>query len=155
MMNNDDDFFSDDFEFDDENEGMSEDKENYREFPVFKKAMEILYVTRGIVDTIREKDDLFEVRNIMMSNASTIGGKIAAAEGGELFHIKMECAYQIKIAAKELITNARLCEMDNLTDKRYLDLLRGLIDEFRIFFAEWTRNFDPANDIDDGWKIGV
>ncbi len=154
MIEDDDDFFGDDFEFDDENEGMSE-KENYREFPVFKKAMEILYVTRGVIDTIKENDDLFEVRNCMMTNASIIGGKIAAAEGGELYHIKMECAYQIKIAAKELISNVRLCEMDNLTDKRYLSLLRTLIDEFRGSFAEWTKTFDPANDIDDGWKIGV
>ncbi len=156
MINDDDDFFGDDFEFEDEHEEeMYTHKDNYREFPVFKKAMEILFVTRGIIDTIKEKDDLFEVRNFMMSNASIIGGKIAAAEGGELYHIKMECAYQIKIAAKELISNARLCEMDNLTDKRYLDLLRTLIDEFRGYFAEWTKTFDPANDIDDGWKIGV
>jgi hypothetical protein len=91
----------------------------------------------------------------MLSNASTISGKIAAAEGGELFHIKMECAYQIKIAAKELITHIKLCEMDNLTDKRYLDLLRSLIDEFRLSFAKWTQTFDPAKDIDDGWKIGI
>jgi len=134
---------------------MSEDKENYRDYPVFKKAMEILFVTRGIIDTIKEKDDIFEVRKFMFSNSALLGGKIAAAEGGELYHIRMECAYQIKIAAKELLTNARLCEMDNLTDKRYLDLLRTLIDEFRMHFAEWTKTFNPANDIDDGWKIGV
>jgi hypothetical protein len=155
MMEDDDDFFGEGFEFDDEGEGMSEDKENYRDYPVFKKAMEILFVTRGIIDTIKEKDDIFEVRKFMFSNSALLGGKIAAAEGGELYHIRMECAYQIKIAAKELLTNARLCEMDNLTDKRYLDLLRTLIDEFRMHFAEWTKTFNPANDIDDGWKIGV
>jgi hypothetical protein len=117
--------------------------------------MEILFVTRGIIDTIKDKDDIFEVRKFMFSNSAILGGKIAAAEGGELYHIRMECAYQIKIAAKELLTNARLCEMDNLTDKRYLDLLRTLIDEFRVYFAEWTKTFNPANDIDDGWKIGA
>lgn len=155
MIEDDDDFFGEDFEFDDEGEEMSEDKENYRDYPVFKKAMEILFVTRGIIDTIKEKDDIFEVRKFMLSNAALLGGKIAAAEGGELYHIRMECAYQIKIAAKELLTNARLCEMDNLTDKRYLDLLRTLIDEFRVHFAAWTKTFNPANDIDDGWKIGA
>jgi hypothetical protein len=155
MIEDDDDFFGEEFDFDGEGEDMSEDKENYREFPVFKKAMEVLYVTRGIIDTIKEKDDLFEVRNFMYSNSALLGGKIAAAEGGELYHIRMECAYQIKIAAKELLINARLCEMDNLTDKRYLDLLRSLIEEFRVYFAEWTKTFDPEKDIDDGWKIGV
>jgi hypothetical protein len=155
MIEDDDDFFGEGFEFDDEGEEMSEDKENYRDYPVFKKAMEILFVTRGIIDTIKEKDDIFEVRKFMFSNSALLGGKIAAAEGGELYHIRMECAYQIKIAAKELLTNARLCEMDNLTDKRYLDLLRTLIDEFRMHFAEWTKTFNPANDIDDGWKIGA
>src|SRR5882757_2214509 len=114
MIEDDDDFFGEGFEFDDEGEGMSEDKENYRDYPVFKKAMEILFVTRGIIDTIKEKDDIFEVRKFMFSNSALLGGKIAAAEGGELYHIRMECAYQIKIAAKELLTNARLCEMDNL-----------------------------------------
>ncbi len=156
MIEDDDDLFGEGFDFEDEgSEEMSEDKENYREFLVFKKAMEILYVTRGIIDTIKEKDDLFEIRNFMYSNAALLGGKIAAAEGGELYHIRMECAYQIKIAAKELLTNALLCEIDNLTDKRYLDLLKNLIEEFRIYFSEWTKTFNPSLDIDDGWKIGA
>ena len=155
-MENDDDIFGEGFGFEGEGDDeMFENKENYREFVVFKKAMEILYVTRGIIDTIKEKEDLFEIRNFMYTNAALLSGKIAAAEGGELYHIRMECAYQIKIAAKELLTNALLCEMDNLTDKRYLDLLKRLIEEFRIYFSEWTRTFNPGLDIDDGWKIGV
>ncbi|HSZ24781.1 MAG TPA: hypothetical protein VK766_03635 [Cytophagaceae bacterium] len=139
--------------------GFSEENEQtqlvYREYLVFKKAMEIFYVTRGIVDTIKEKEDKFDVRNFMLRNAGVLGSKIAAAEGGTLFHIRMECAYQIKIAAKELLINVRLCQMDNLTDKRYLELLKRLLDEFRLYFVEWTKTFDSEKDIDDGWKIGI
>jgi hypothetical protein len=155
MEEDDDDFFGEKFEFGGDDDQHSNDKSSYRNFPVFKKAMEIYGVTRAIVDTIHMENDVWDLRQTMLSNATQLGSKIAAAEGGELFHIRMECAYQIKIAAKELITNIRQCQLEELTDERYLSLLTEQIDDFRISFTAWTCTFDPTHDIDDGWKIGL
>jgi hypothetical protein len=125
---------------------------NYKNLPVFIKAREIGEITRTIVETIDSEKDIFKMKEFMLSNAYLLGAKIAAAEGGDLYSIRMENAVLIKIAAKELLTQTTMCRHEKLCNQEYLQLLREEIENFRHLYLEWIRTFDKLNDIDDGWS---
>jgi hypothetical protein len=148
-----DDEFDDDFDEDDLSGDEDEDTDSHRNFPVFKKAMQIGELTRIITDTFDPQKDIFNLREQMMLNAYTLGAKIAGAEGGDLFSIRFDNATLIKLAARELLAETSLCKEEKLCDKDYLDMLRKEIEEFRKLFIEWVRSFDKTNDIKDDWDI--
>ncbi len=126
-------------------------KKNYKELPVFKKANEILEITKAITDAIDEEDDIFNMREFMMSNALTMTSKIVGAEGGDLYSLRMENAVLIKLAACELKTQTNMLRIDNLTDGQYIQLLRDEVDNFKPLFIDWVKSFDPTDDVNDGW----
>lgn len=119
--------------------------------PIAKKAREILEITMAITDAIDEDEDMFNAREIMMSNATLIGAKIAGAEGAELYSLRMENAVLIKLAVCELKTQTQLLRMNNLSDESYIQLLRDEVDNFKPLFIDWIKSFDPTDDINDGW----
>ena len=141
--------------WDDEDFGKSEEREEkrYKSMAVFKKAEEIVEITRAIVDSIDEEKDELHVREQMMLNAYTIPAKIAGAEGGDLYSIRMDNAVLIKLAARELQAQTSLCHAEELCDPKYLQLLRDEIASFRELFIEWIKSFDKNNDIEDEWNI--
>jgi hypothetical protein len=123
----------------------------YKNLPVFKKASEILEITHAIVESIDEEKDILGVREMMLCNAALMGSKIAGAEGAELYSLRMENAVLIKLAACELKVQTNLLRADEIIDHKYLDLLRGEIDNFKPLFIEWIKTFDVTDDINDGW----
>jgi len=125
--------------------------EEFKDLPVFKKAHEILEITMAIIDAIDPEEDTFNMRDLMMENAITMTSKIAGAEGGDLYSLRMESAVLIKLAACELKTQTNMLRMDNLTDSEYIQLLRDEVDNFKPLFIEWVKGFDPNDDINDGW----
>jgi hypothetical protein len=127
-------------------------RENYEKLPVFIKAREIGEITRTIVDTIDAERDLFNMKEFMLTNAYILGAKIAAAEGGDLYSIRMENAVLIKIAARELLTQTTMCKHEKLCNQEYLQLLRNEIENFRLLYLAWIQTFDKSNDIEDGWR---
>lgn len=59
----------------------------------------------------------------MIGNAYMLGAKIANAEGGELYTLKMEQATIIKMAARELLTETSSYKAQGLSNPEYLQLL--------------------------------
>ncbi len=143
-----------DGEFDINGDGDDfESLDKHEKLPVFKKAMQIAELTRVLVDTFDKKKDVFHLHEQMMENAYVLGAKIAGAEGGDIFSLRMENAVLIKISARELLSSTSLCKQQKLCDQDYLQLLRNEIDEFRKLFIEWVASFDRTNDIGDDWGI--
>ena len=132
---------------------MEEDHDSHRKLPVFKKAMEIAKITKSLVDSFEEGKDRLETGPLMLSNAYTLGAKIAGAEGGDLYSIRIDNATLIKLAARDLMTQTSFCKSQELTDPRYLQLLRDELEEFRLLFLKWVASFDPDNDIKDEWSF--
>lgn len=128
-------------------------KEAYKKLPVFRKAREIGEITRTITETIDEEADIFRIKEYMLANGYLLGAKIAAAEGGDLYGIRMENAVLIKLAARELLTQTIMCEDEELCNLEYLQLLRNEIEQFRLLFIEWVNSFDKNNDIEDDWGM--
>ena len=124
-----------------------------RNLPIYQKSEEIVDITRAIVDTADKECDEYELVRLMLGNAYMISAKIVAAEGGELYHLRMEAATQVKIAACDLLSQTIFCEIQNLVDSAYLDLLRNEVEEFRQLFVSWVKSFDRKKDTYDGWGL--
>lgn len=138
---------------DDDFKSEEREEKRYKAMPVFQKAEEIVDITRAIVDSIDEEKDVLLMREQMMVNAYTIPAKIAGAEAGDLYSIRMDNAVLIKLAARELQTQTSFCNSEELCDPKYLELLQNEIENFRKLFIEWIKSFDKSNDIDDEWNI--
>jgi hypothetical protein len=146
------------FEYE-ENEGFGA----YKKVPIYIKAVEITDLVDKIATFINESIDLnLEETELLMAksyaddivlNAQTIVAKIAGAESGELYDIKMENASLIRKAAREISTNCTGLKMFEIKGFDYLDLLREEMESFRVEFAEWVKSFDPWNYHVDRWGL--
>jgi hypothetical protein len=153
----------DDFDFDDFNEEdwndeqvrkeMQEHYDRVHNMPLMKKADEILHLTEAIVATMNDKDDVLHIGGQMMGNATILMPKIAGAEGGNLYTLRMENAVIIKIHVRELLAQTSLVKAEKLADPADLKILRDTIEEFRVLFVEWVNGFDKSNDIPDDWGL--
>ncbi|UKJ08979.1 hypothetical protein [Solitalea lacus] len=151
MFDNEDDFGFDDGSFDPE--AYNREQARIHSLPVFKKAVELAEITKAICDSIDPEKDQLEMRDAMLSNAYMLSAKVAGAEGGDLYTLRMENAVIIKIHARELLAQTSLCKIDELADEHYLQLLRDEINQFRMLFIEWVNGFDKSNDIRDNWGL--
>ncbi len=132
---------------------MRDMEKNFRELPLFRKGEELLDLTRAIVENFDESKDSMMLDRLMLENAMTIPAKIAAAEGGDLYSIRVENAFLIKLSARELVTQIHLCQRMDLVSPDYLDLLHSEIEQFRLMFLGWVCSFDRENDIQDDWHF--
>ena len=121
--------------------------------PLFKSAENTRKLTSSLIETINENDDALMMKDQMLLNAFMLGAKIAGAEGGDLYTLRMENAVIIKIHARELLTQTSYCKLENLSKPEYLKLLRDEIEVFRKLFVEWVNTFDKENDIKDDWGL--
>ncbi len=142
-------------DYDDEEAQRELDQENQRihNLPLMKKAEEIFQLTQALVETIDEEKDVLHIREQMLSNAMILMPKIAGAEGGDLYTLRMENAVIVKIHARELLAQTSLCKMESLAEPRDLQMLRDEIELFRILFVDWVKSFDRSNDIPDNWGL--
>ncbi|MFN9957884.1 MAG: hypothetical protein ACK55I_32665, partial [bacterium] len=92
-------------------------------------------------------------REIMLGDAAFIAARIAAAEGTPLYTMRMENAVQIKISARNIISQSAGLRLLGFCDEHYVQLLREEMDEFRFLFVAWVRGFDRSNDIRDDWGL--
>jgi len=132
---------------------MSKRLDKYRQLPVFKKAEEIYELADAIAESLKEDDKTEHLAGEIIGNAMIIQAKIAGAEGGGLYSLRMQNAVLIKCAAHDMM-NAVICtEMFGLNNEDYVQLMRNKVDEFRVEFVGWIRGFDKSYDIPDNWAI--
>lgn len=136
-----------------------EDEENYdlnqhENLPIFKKAEEIFEVVYQIGQLIPEDDDHLQyIKAQMLGDATMISAKIAGAEGGDLYDIRMENAAIIRKAAHDLMITNHSLKMFGFKEVEYFDIVRDLIEEFRLLFIDWVAGFDRWNYIIDRWGL--
>jgi hypothetical protein len=143
----------DDFDDEEMDQYSEEEMEAFKKLPIYRKAIQIGEITKHLVDTFDEKKDQFMLREQMMVDAYTLGAKVAGAECGDLYSIRMENAVIIKRHANELLAATSMCSHENLAGSEYLQLLRDEIEEFRKLFVEWIGTFDRSNDVEDDWGL--
>lgn len=137
-------------------EVMFEEEEDIdpRKLPIYKKGEEIFKVVKEIADLIpQEGEHLQSVKEQMLGDAMIICAKIAGAEGGGLYDLKMENAAIIRKAARELMIQNHSLSIFGFKDVTYFQIVRDLIEEFRLLFIDWVASFDQEDYIIDRWGL--
>lgn len=132
------------------------DTDRIDNMPIYQKAEQIFKLTEGLVHIIPAKNEFLQETTVqyMLENAMIIPVKIAGAEGGDLYDLRMENAAIIRKAARELYVQAgSLRYEEDVANKDYIELLRNTIDEFRLLFIDWVAGFDVWNYIKDSWGL--
>lgn len=129
-------------------------KKHAEELPIFKKGREILDVVSRIGDLIPEDNEHLQfVKAEMLSDAALLTVKIAGAEAGQLYDVKMEAATIIRKAARDLMVKNHSLEMFGFEHVDYYQIVRDLIEEYRLLFIDWVAGFDQTNYIIDRWGL--
>jgi hypothetical protein len=134
-------------------EYMHEERERIHGLPIRRKAEEIYHLVEALTATIDEAQDRLGARGRLQEHAMCLGAKISGAEASDWYLLKMQNAVMVKAHATELLALAGWCQTTDLTDDRYLKLLRDDIEEFRHLFVAWVGLFDKNNNQPDGWGL--
>lgn len=130
------------------------DFRRYERMPIYQKAMDIVQIVDSICALIPEDDPILkDIKGFMMADSYVIPAKIAGAEGGDLYDIRMENATLIRKAARELVVQTNGLAIHGFEEPEYFKLLRQEIEEFRLLFKDWISTFDPLNYIMDRWGL--
>jgi hypothetical protein len=139
---------------------MFEDNKDYnsrtdwRKMPIYVKGKEILEVVSQIIDLIPEDNkELDFIKEIMLEDAMMLTAKIANAEGGDLYDLRMENAAIIRKSARNLMVQNHNLEMFGFEHVDYFDIVRDLLEEYRLLFINWVAGFDKTNYIIDRWGL--
>ena len=125
-----------------------------RHLPIYKKAEEIYQALKTITDLFPEDNDYLQhIKSNLVGDSMIILAKISGAEAVKLYDIKMENAAIIRKAARDIMVGGNTLEMFDFEDAKYYRIIRNLIAEFRIIFAEWVSNFNPKHFIVDDWGL--
>jgi len=141
--------------FDEEDEEeYFKSQENVKNLPIYKKGQEIQDVVRAITELMPEDDEHLQfLKGEMLYNAGLLTVKIAGAEGGELYDLKMEAATFIRKAACDLKIMNHSLDMFGFENVEYFQIVRDLIEEYRLLFIDWVAGFDKWHYIIDRWGL--
>lgn len=149
--------------FEDDN-GQGETHREFENMPLYKKGWLIADLADKIASLVNDDEEYAFLEDTelgllrhhadqLRNDAMLICPKIAGAEGGDLYAIRMENATIIRKAAREVQTGCSGLEMWGFKHTEYLELLRKEIEEFRVLFVEWVQTFDPWNYSLDRWGL--
>lgn len=121
---------------------------------IYVKGEEILDVIHHIGKLIpKDNTRLQKVKVKMYNDAMQLTVKVAIAESGRLYDIKMQCAAIIRKAAQDLMLTTNSLEMLDFKNVEYISIMQDLIEEYRILFINWVAKFDQKNHGIDRWGL--
>lgn len=133
---------------------FDENDEPEENIPIYKKGEEIYEVVSKICDLIpADNEHLQFTKAQMLNDAMLLTVKVAGAEAGDLYDLRMENAAIIRKAARELMISNHSLKMFGFEEVEYFDIVRDLIEEYRLLFIDWVANFDQWNYIIDRWGL--
>jgi hypothetical protein len=132
----------------------NDDQLRVHNMPLYKKGEEILELVRQIADLIPEENEhLGFVKDFMLEDAYMLTAKIVNAEAGDLYDIRMENAVIIRKSARDLMVQYHSLEMFGFEYVEYYNLVRNLIEDYRLLFVDWVAGFDKWNYMIDRWGL--
>jgi len=122
--------------------------------PIYKKGEEIFDMVSKITALIPEDNEyLMDLKGCMLSDAAQLTVKVAGAEAAGLYDLKMENAAIIRKAARDLMVQQHSLEAFGFEYVEYYQMVRDLIEEYRLLFIEWVAQFDKWDYIIDRWGL--
>ncbi len=135
---------------------MFEDRNevDFKKLPLYKKGEEIYDVVDRICQLIPDEDEMLQhVKDLMLEDAMLLSVKLAGAEAGQLYDIKMEAATIIRKAALNLMIQNHSLEMFGFEHAGYFKMVRELLEEYRLLYIDWVSKFDKWNYVIDRWGL--
>jgi len=131
-----------------------EDKINAKDLPIFKKGKEISEAVRQIGELIPEDNEILQdIKAHMYGDAALLFVKVGGAEAGDLYDIRMQAAAIIRKSAMDLMVQNHSLKAFGFKDVQYYQIVRDLIEEYRLLFIDWVAGFDKENYIIDRWGL--
>jgi len=125
-----------------------------QDLSIYKKGEEILDIIHQIGKLIpKDNTPLQQIKSNMYNDAMQLTVKVAFAESGGLYDLKMQCAAIIRKAAHDLLLTNNTLEMFGFKKNEYFDIVNDLIEEYRVLFIDWVAGFDQWNYIVDRWGL--
>jgi len=122
--------------------------------PIYRKGQEIFEIVSKIADLIPENNaHLMDIKGLMLSDAAQLTVKVAGAEAAGLYDLKMENAAIIRKAARDLMVQQHSLESFGFEYVEYWQMVRDLIEEYRLLFIDWVAGFDKGDYIIDRWGL--
>jgi hypothetical protein len=122
--------------------------------PLFQKGKEIYDVVQKIAELIPDDNEQLQfTKEMMLFDARQLTVKIAGAEGGGLYDLKMESAAIIRKSARDLMVQNHSLENFGFKEVEYFNIVRDLIEDYRLLFIEWVAGFDQWDYIIDRWGL--
>jgi len=132
----------------------NERRQQVEDLPIYKKGEEIYQMTRKVCDLFPEDNEHLQfIKGQILADAGMLTAKVAGAEGGDLYDLRMEAAAIIRKAARDLMVSNHSLEMFGFEEVEYFDIVRDLIEEYRLLFIDWVAGFDQWNYIIDRWGL--
>lgn len=126
-----------------------------KEIPIYQKAELIYQLVESLAASLPQDDEYIQVtKDIMRADAMMLPAKIAGAESGDLYSIRMQNAALIREHAMSLYVQVgSLRFQESYKDLEYVQLIRKEVNEFRLLFIDWVASFDTNNHIWDDWEL--
>lgn len=137
-----------------ENNDYDNPRDKLDRMPLYRKGKEISELVRTIAGLIDdENEELGHIKQMMLEDAYMLCAKVAAAEGGDLYDIRMENATLIRRAAHSLKLYIHSLRMFGFEHAEYYMLVRDKVEEYRLLFIDWVAGFDKTHYIADRWGL--
>lgn len=123
---------------------------NFNQLPVYKKALDIFQVSRGIAFALSERRHVLEMEYSTRENERVAGTlvttslklipELAAIQNATNKENIKKRANKIRRSARLLLTKCRLIERQSKREKEFLRILRSEVNQFDQLFGEWLNS---------------
>ena len=129
--------------------------EKIQQLPIYQKAELLFQLVESLAASLPEDNELLQsMKEIMRADAMMLPAKIAGAEAGNIYSIRMQNAAIIRYHAMSLYTQVgSLSLYDESIDTAFTNLIRTEIENFRLLFIDWVNGFDKSDYICDDWEL--
>lgn len=122
--------------------------------PIYNKGQEIYDVVFQITELFpTNNDNLQYIKEFIIEDAALLTIKVTGACIAELYDIKMEAAAIIRKAARDLNVHYHALEMYGFEEFEYYQIVRRLLEEYRLLFIDWVASFDRWDYCIDRWGL--
>ena len=126
-----------------------------QQLSIYQKAELLFQLVESLAASLPDDNELLQsMKEIMRADAMLLPAKIAGAESGNIYSIRMQNAAIIRFHAMSLYTQVGgLSLYDESIDTSFTNLIRSEIENFRLLFIEWVNSFDKSDYIWDEWEL--
>lgn len=126
-----------------------------QQLPIYQKAELLFQLVESLAASLPKENELLQsMKEIMRADALMLPAKIAGAEVGNIYCIRMQNVAIIRFHAMSLYTQVGgLSLYDESIDNAFTNHIRTEIENFRLLFIDWANSFDTSNYIWDDWEL--